>query len=121
VVSTSIAPYGYTLTIWTSGAVLAHARGIPDTVNALLFAFGAVGGFALIGFASFGGLGARVRHDSQQHALWAGIHVIPIGLAIGAATLIAHLVENRAAWPLGGFAATTSYLIVLAGQLALAV
>jgi hypothetical protein len=35
-------------------------------------------------------------------------------------TLIAHLLQDRGAWPLGGFAATTSYLVVLAAQLALA-
>lgn len=116
----SIAPYGYTLTIWTSGAVLTHARGIPTTVDALLFMLGAVVGFALVGAASFGRLTARVRVEAREPALWAGFHVFSIGVAIGIATLIAHLLENRAAWPLGGFAATTIYLVVLAAQLALA-
>ena len=41
-VAASAAPYGYTLTIWTSGAVLSHARGIPSTGAALLFLVGAV-------------------------------------------------------------------------------
>jgi hypothetical protein len=45
----SVAPYGYTLTVWTSGAVLTHARGIPSTADALLFMLGAVLGFALVG------------------------------------------------------------------------
>ena len=45
-VAMSIAPYGYTLTVWTSGAVLAHARGIPSAANALLFMLGSVIGFA---------------------------------------------------------------------------
>jgi hypothetical protein len=30
-----------------------------------------------------------------------------IGAAIGTASLIAHLLEDRDAWPLGGFAVTT--------------
>jgi hypothetical protein len=60
------------------------------------------------------------RVDSQPPALWAGLHVLSIGLSIGAATLIAHLFENSGAWPLVGFAATTIYLVVLAAQLALA-
>lgn len=119
-VSMSIAAYGYTLTVWTSGAVLAHARGIPSTADALLFMVGAVAGFALVGFAAFGTLTARVRVDAQQPALWGGFHVLSIGVAIGGATLIAHLLQNRGAWPLGGFAATTSFLVVLAAQLALA-
>jgi hypothetical protein len=116
----SVAPYGYTLTIWTSGAVLTHARGIPTTGDALLFMLGAVVGFALVGVASFGKLGARVDVEVQQPKLWAGFHVLSIGAAIGTATLIAHLLEDRAAWPFGGFAVTTSYLVLLAAQLALA-
>jgi hypothetical protein len=39
--SMSVAPYGYT-----------HSRGIPSTVNAILFMLGAVGGFALVGVVS---------------------------------------------------------------------
>jgi hypothetical protein len=116
----SIAPYGYTLTIWTSGAVLTHARGIPNTTDALLFMLGAVVAFALVGAASFGTLTARVRVEAQQPALWAGFHMLSIGVAIGTATLIAQLLEDRGAWPLGGFAATISYLVMFAAQLALA-
>ncbi len=116
----SVAPYGYTLTIWTSGAVLTHARGVPSTIDALLFMVGAVAGFALVGVGAFGGLTARVRVEERQPALWAGLHVLSIGAAIGLATLIAHLLENPGAWPLGGFAATATYLVVLAAQLALA-
>jgi hypothetical protein len=119
-VSLSIAPYGYTLTVWTSGAVLTHARGIPNTGDALLFLVGAVGGFALVGVASFGRLTARVEIDARQPALWAGFHVLSVGVAIGATTPIAHLLEDRGAWAIGGFAATLSYLVLLALQLALA-
>jgi uncharacterized YccA/Bax inhibitor family protein len=119
-VSLSIAPYGYTLTVWTSGAVLTHARGIPNTGDALLFLVGAVGGFALVGVASFGRLTARVEIDARQPALWAGFHVLSVGVAIGATTAIAHLLEDRGAWAIGGFAATLSYLVLLALQLALA-
>ena len=40
-IAASAAPYGYTLTVWTSGAVLSHARGIPSAAEALLFLGGA--------------------------------------------------------------------------------
>ena len=49
--------------------------------------------------------------------------MLSIGLATGAATAIAHLLERLptvAAWPLGGFAASVIYLAVLAAELALA-
>lgn len=118
--SLSIAPYGYTLTVWTSGPVLTHARGVPSTVDALLFMLGAVAGFALFGLLAFGSLHRRATADSGHPRLWGGLHLLSTGLAIAAATLIAHRVQNSVAWPLGGFAATTIYLTVLAAQLALA-
>jgi hypothetical protein len=119
-VSLSMGPYGYSLTIWTSGAVLTHARGFPGNVEALLFMIGAVAGFALVGVASLGGLSARVRIEARPEALWAGFHLLSVGCALAATTAIAHLLANRGAWPLGGFAATKSYLVLLALQLALA-
>jgi hypothetical protein len=95
-VAASAAPYGYTLTIWTSGAVLSHAGGIPSTAEALLFLVGAVAAYALVGGLAFG------------------------GLAIVAASLVAELVSGVPAWPLGAFLATTLYLFGSASQLAVA-
>jgi hypothetical protein len=119
-VSMSIGPYGYTLTIWTSGAMLTRVLGLPGILDALLFVIGAVGALALIGVASFGSLTARVRVEPRPPALWASLDVVSVGGGMAAATAIAHLLANAGAWPLGGFAATTSYLGLLAAQLALA-
>jgi uncharacterized YccA/Bax inhibitor family protein len=118
--STSIAPYGYTLTIWTTGAILTHARGVPDALQALLFMLGAVAGFSLVGIAAFGDPRVRVAGDDRRPALWSGFHFLSISIAIGVATVIAHLVQDQGAWPLGGLAATTIYLSMLAVELALA-
>ena len=115
----SLGPYGYTVTIWTSGGVLIHARGAPNAIDALLFMLGAVAGFASVATASFGSLRARVV-DPRQPAIWAGFHVVGIALAIGAAALTVHLFDSTAAWPVGGFAVTAIYLLALAAQLALA-
>lgn len=42
VVAASAAPYGYTLTLWTSGAVAAHAQGgLPSARDALFLLAGA--------------------------------------------------------------------------------
>jgi hypothetical protein len=115
----SLGPYGYTVTIWTSGGVLIHSRGAPSSIEALLFMLGAVSGYASVGIVSFGSAGARALTVNPP-AIWAGFHVIGIGMAIGAATLVAEGVDGTAAWPLGGFAVTAIYLLVLAAQLALA-
>lgn len=48
----SAGPYGYTLTIWTTGAVLIHAFGMPSPLDAFLFMAGAVVAFAFVGLPS---------------------------------------------------------------------
>jgi hypothetical protein len=119
-VAASAAPYGYTLTIWTSGAVLAHARGLPTTADALLFLLGAVSAFALIAAVVVTRFPDRLVPAPVHSAIWGGLHFISVGVAIGAASLVAHFVENTAAWPLAGFLGTGIYLLVSASQLTLA-
>ncbi len=116
-VASSAAPYGYTLTIWTSGAVISHEVGLPASWEALLFMGGAVAGFALVGGLAFGGFHQRFAPEPKRAALWSSFHVLPIALAIGAATVTSILIPETGAWPLGGFLSTTIYLVVLALQL----
>lgn len=112
-------PYGYTLTIWTSGAVLMHARGLPSTLDAVLYMVGAVVGYAVIGLIAFRGLTARSPSRLRVFSLWDAAHFLSIGTAIGAAALVAHLLQNRAAWPVDGALATAIYLVGTALQLTL--
>ncbi len=48
VVRRSAIPYGYTITIWTAGAVLEHGHRKPGVGQAYLFLLGAVAGFAVV-------------------------------------------------------------------------
>ena len=120
-VATSAAPYGYTLTIWTSGAVTTHARGIPTAWEALLFLAGAVLGFAITAALAYGRpseILAPREHGSVR--LWGGFHLVSVGLAIGAAALVTALVKDPVTWMIVGFASTLVYLVVIAAQFTLA-
>jgi hypothetical protein len=121
VVAASAVPYGYTLTIWTSGAVTTHARGIPTTGDALLLLTGAVLGFAITAALAYGHpselLAAR-EHGSVR--LWGGFHLVSVGLAIGAAALATEVVKDPVVWMIVGLAATVVYLVVIALQFTLA-
>lgn len=121
--ATSAAPYGYTLTIWTSGAVATHARGTPTALEALLFLAGAVAGFGLVGAAAHGGpsgILAGADPDRPTVRLWGGFHVPSVGFAIAAATGLTALVHGSLVWPLVGFSITVIYLVVIAGQFTIA-
>lgn len=116
-VGASAAPYGFTLATWTTGAVLAHARGIPDALAALTFMAGAVLGFAFVGTLAFGGVTKRFDRDHDETLLiWGSLRLFSVGLAIGVASLVAYYVEGRLAWPLGGFLYTTSYLLAAGAE-----
>jgi hypothetical protein len=117
-IGASAGPYGYTLSIWTSGAVLIHQDGLPSAGEALLFAVGNVFAFALLGAVAFRH-GRLEEEGTPRHPVaWGSFHFVPIGVAIGAATLIAHLVDGAAAWPLAGLAVTGIYLSLVGAQIA---
>lgn len=116
-VGSSAAPYGYTLAIWTSGASLMNVRGVPDMLATLAFMAGAVLGFALVGALAFGGITRHFdRSPGEASLVWGALHFFSVGAAIGAATLVAHFVQSFAAWPLGGFLATATYLLVAGAE-----
>ena len=110
-VAAAAAPYGYTLTVWTSGAVVAHERGIPGAVGAILFAAGAIIGFALVGLVAYGGIGRRPLPALEAFSVWQSIHVLGIGAAIALAFAVGKLIDHDAAWLVAGFAATAVYLL----------
>jgi hypothetical protein len=121
VVASSAAPYGYTLTIWTSGAVTTHANGIPTALEALLFLVGAVSGFACIGAMAHGSATKILRVPPEPTVrLWGGFHLPSVGLAIAGSSLVAAVVSGVLVWFLVGLSATSIYLLVIAAQFTVA-
>jgi hypothetical protein len=49
IVALSAAPYGYTVSVWSTGGLLMHDHGTPHTHDVFAFAAGALAGFALLG------------------------------------------------------------------------
>lgn len=116
-VGASAAPYGFTLSTWTTGAVLTHSRGVPDAFEALLFLAGAVLGFAVVGGIAFGGVTKRLEREAEEpRPLWTSLHFPSVALAIGAASLVAWALRGDSAWIVGSFCATVAYLLTLAAE-----
>ena len=119
VVASAATPYGYTLTVWTTGAIVAHRQGLPDELGALGFAGGAVAAFALAGALGHGHLGRVAAPRVPEFSLWQVLHLVSLAAAILLAAGIARLVHGEAVWPLAGFTATAVYLLAVAAQLSL--
>ena len=116
-VGSSAAPYGYTLAIWTSGAVLINAQGFPSSTLAILaFMVGAVAAFIAVGVLAFGAGTQRLDQERGQPLILGSLHFLSVGLAIGGATLVAYYGEGFITWPLGGFSTTLIYLLVVGAE-----
>jgi len=119
VVAASAAPYGYTLTIWSCGAVLIDYRGKPSVGDVFLFLAGAVLGFSTLGLLAQGPLANRRSIDRRRDRVIAGaLDWAAVGAAVGIVALLAN-VHGWVAWPLGSFVGTLVYLAGAGLQLGL--
>jgi hypothetical protein len=118
VLSATAAPYGFTLSIWTGGALAIEQVGsFPTTVDALLFVLGAVIGFGTLSALVFGGIDDVLTPTSRsQVRVWGGLHLPALGSSVLACSGLAHIVREPLVWPVVGFAATAVYLAVVAAQ-----
>jgi hypothetical protein len=113
-------PYGYTITIWTSGQVLADERGSPPIWLLPAFAAGAVVAYGLLAVLAGGGSNRDAPEGAPTRLAHATlIQIAAIALAIGAVALVGEAPE-LVAWPAAGFSATTVYLVGIAAALAVA-
>jgi hypothetical protein len=118
IVSASAAPYGYTVTLWSSGALLIHSRGQPDVGEVFLFAAGALIGFAMLGIGARPALQvSRAIEGSSERVITGVLHWFSVGAATGAVALIAQI-PSWVAWPAGSLVATTLFLLCSGLQLA---
>jgi hypothetical protein len=121
VVAASAAPYGYTLTVWTAGAVTSHAQGLPSALDALLLLAGAVTGFAVVGAFAYGGInGVLAPRMRGEIRVWGGLHLPSVGSSILLVSVVTQVTHGRLAWLLVGFTATSTYLLVIGLQFWLA-
>jgi hypothetical protein len=113
VVGASATAYGYTLTVGPTSMLLTGGYGPPEPLEVLLFSGGAILAFALVGALAFGGMTERFGDPPKRIQLWGSFHFLSVGLAVGAAYLVGAFTPSALGWPLGAFAATATYLMVV--------
>jgi hypothetical protein len=118
-VQASAAPYGYTVSLWSSGAILMHFHPHPNVGEVFLFATGALAGFTLLGLLARSTLRVTpLMEPGPERVLAGALHWFAVGIAVGAVALLAQI-PSWIDWLLGSFAATSLYLLVASLQLAL--
>lgn len=110
VLERSALPYGYTLTIWSSAAMLMHRHGAPVPLDVFLFLLGGGMGFAAIALVARGLSAEPLETGSRQMHLTGALQGVSVVAAVAAADLVAQI-SGEAAWPVGSFAVTVIFLL----------
>ncbi len=127
----AVVPYGYTVTIWATGAYLIRDQSDPGTIfaHALMFIFGALLAFALLAWLSqrrrahagpSGDEPLPIHPDSSHPILLSGLHIVAAGIAFGAGALV-KIGFGEFAWFLTPFTVTGLYLALSSLELAMAI
>lgn len=120
-VAASSAPYGYTITIWSSGAVSMDLLGKPHVASALLYVAGAATAFLAVQVGAYGTLRVRLQPGPPPPiAAWGNAHFLSAGGAVLAVWGAERLLDSEAGWAVAGFLATSLYLTLNALQMTLA-
>jgi hypothetical protein len=110
-------PYGYTLTLWSSGALLIGRHGLPSPGRAFEFLIGGVLGFAVVAIAGSAASAPPFEPRERDLVLAGAVQAIAAGAAFGTVDLVSRAGEG-VAWGLGSFVATIVYLALTALELA---
>lgn len=104
-------PYGYAVTVWSTGAAVSGRHSMPSVANIFMFAAGATIAYGMLRLLTWNTDDEADKPLARSpHVLRAGmLHLAAIGLAVTAAVLVAR-VHGDAAWILAPFAATLAYL-----------
>ncbi len=110
--------YGYTLSIWGSGAILVGQYGVPAASEVLMFILGGVIGFGVLATIAFRGVWKSVERQTQDTYIVASmIHILAsFGNVVVSYALIALLSSSIAStyvFLLVGLHASFSYNILL--------
>lgn len=117
----NVSAYGFSVMITASFGVLTASLGSPTVGDVFLFAGGGVTGVTVIEGVSSRGFREKMRGDpSDVVALGAAIGYFSVGVAIGAAALVALVLTGGIGWAVGAMAASAIYVLISGAEMALA-
>lgn len=112
--------YGFTVVVWSTGAMLLHYRGTPQPWEVVVFSGAILTAMAVAAMAAFGGPRVRWRHESPERFAAGVIHVLSVFAGVGVAWGLAALVQAVEAWAIVPFAAVLTMQALVAVEIHLA-
>lgn len=111
--------YGFTLVIWTTGALAIQECGRPGVAAAFAFLAGALLGMAAIVFVSFGGPRATWEDRGIVSRAYGAVHLGSVAAAVAAGWLLTALLHGPLAFLAASLVAVVVYNLLLGLELAL--
>jgi hypothetical protein len=105
-------PYGFTVTMWSSGQVLIHFHGTPSLGLVALFAAGALLGFGVLRIAT-AEAGAPPAGNLAGGPSWVrggGIQALAVAVTLATVAAAGSLLAPALSWAVGGVATVVGYL-----------
>lgn len=106
--------YGFTLVVWTTGALVADERGMPGRLDAVGYLGGILAAMAIVVLVSFGGLTTEWRVRTHSRLAFGAIHLASVPAAVASGWAVASAAGPPAlAFSLAGFVAALVYQFLL--------
>ena len=104
-------PYGYTVSLWSAGALTVAGLGPPSVFDVLLFVIGAVTAFVILASVGYDHLDGEV----PMRVPWLVVlNVFPILAALIVVAFPARMLGRTVGYFANSFLATTTYVLSLA-------
>lgn len=104
-------PYGYTVSLWSAGALSVTRAGPPSVLDVMLFVLGTVTAFLVLAGVGHDRLDAEIPMRVPALVV---VNAFPILAALAVAAFPAGMVDRRPAYLAAGFLATGVYVLSLA-------
>ncbi|MBI4497943.1 MAG: hypothetical protein HY689_08610 [Chloroflexi bacterium] len=112
VVQSIAVPYGYTLAIWSAGALAVAKYGVPRKRHVLLFVAGAMLGYLIFDIPVWSSLEATSTISVHLPSI-ALLNLFPLVTSITSALLTKEIENKTIGFMVTGFTATTVYILSL--------
>ncbi len=106
--------YGFTLTIWGTGALGLHELGPPVPSEAFSYIGGAIVGMSLVLFLAFGDIRKRFDPTEPPTRAFGVVHIISVLCALFAGWFCLRTFDGPVAWFAGSLAAVFIHQLFLA-------
>ena len=104
-------PYGYTVSLWSAGALTVTRTGAPSVLDVMLFVVGTVAAFLVLAGVGHDRLDSEIPMRVPAQVV---LNAFPILAALAGAAFPAGMVARSLAYASTGFLATAVYVLSLA-------